>query len=308
MVKDVSYKLYISQTTSASLTHHVLYSERFLSIWKRRKRTRSNIYKTDAITTTIEKVGIGEVSLLQLSDSFFPTGMYTMSNGLETYFYSKKVKGTDQVRHLIKVYLTQQVGPADCVALGNSYQAILSSDLQKLIEIDQTIFAMRLVQEVRNASTRSGNQILKCVSSFITSTNNSDRNNNNKKNINNDSSNNNSNKDILNRYQEAIKEGRASGIYPIALAVVSSLFGIPKYKCAIMMLYSFTASMIGASLRLGMLDHVDGQRVIHELKPTILKTVDTNIDRPLSSIWQFAPEIDITQIRHERTSSRMFIT
>ncbi|HET7391419.1 MAG TPA: hypothetical protein VFJ51_11390, partial [Nitrososphaeraceae archaeon] len=80
----------------------------------------------NAIRTTIEKVGIDEISLLQLSDSFFPTGMYTMSNGLETYFYSKKVKGTTQVRDLIKVYLVQQVGPADCVALGNSYQAILN--------------------------------------------------------------------------------------------------------------------------------------------------------------------------------------
>ena len=27
------------------------------------------------------------VGLLQLSDSFFPSGMYTMSNGLESYFY-----------------------------------------------------------------------------------------------------------------------------------------------------------------------------------------------------------------------------
>ncbi|HET7391309.1 MAG TPA: urease accessory UreF family protein, partial [Nitrososphaeraceae archaeon] len=121
--------------------------EGFFQYGKRVKMGEDQIQKTHAITTTIEKVGIDEVSLLQLSDSFFPTGMYTMSNGLETYFYSKKVKGTDQVRDLIKVYLIQQVGPADCVALGNSYQAILSLDLQKLIEIDQTIFAMRLVQE-----------------------------------------------------------------------------------------------------------------------------------------------------------------
>jgi hypothetical protein len=40
---------------------------------------------------------------------------------------------------LIKVYLTQQVGPVDCVALGNSYQAMLNSDVQKLIEIDYNI-------------------------------------------------------------------------------------------------------------------------------------------------------------------------
>ena len=30
-----------------------------------------------------------DVSLLQLSDSFFPTGLYANSNGLELLFYNK---------------------------------------------------------------------------------------------------------------------------------------------------------------------------------------------------------------------------
>jgi urease accessory protein len=29
-----------------------------------------------------------DLSMMQLSDSFFPTGMYSMSNGLEAIFYS----------------------------------------------------------------------------------------------------------------------------------------------------------------------------------------------------------------------------
>ena len=68
------------------------------------------------------------------------------------------------------------------------------------------------------------------------------------------------------------------------------------------MLYGFTVSMIGASLRLGMLQHFDGQRIIHELKPYILDSVKKNIDRPLSSMWQFAPGIDLIQIAHEQMS------
>jgi urease accessory protein len=75
-----------------------------------------------------------------------------------------------------------------------------------------------------------------------------------------------------------------------------------------MMLYGFSVSMVGAALRLGMLQHFDGQRIIHELKPSISETVEKNIDRPLTSMWQFAPDIDILQIAHERMSSKMFIT
>jgi urease accessory protein len=234
---------------------------------------------------SIHKASIEDISMLQLSDSFFPSGMYTTSSGLEALYYSnRKITDADGLRELIKVYLEHQLGPADCSALGNSYQHIQRKDLQKLVEVDNIIFSMKLIEEVRNASTRSGTQVLRCVSSFRT-----------------DNS-------ILNGYQEAIKDKRASGVYPVALAVCSNAFGISKYRAGLMMLYGFSVSMVGAALRLGVLQHFDGQRIIHELKPTISESVEKNIDRPLTSMWQFAPDIDMLQIAHERMSSKMFIT
>jgi urease accessory protein len=59
---------------------------------------------------------------------------------------------------------------------------------------------------------------------------------------------------------------------------------------------------------LGILQHIDGQKIIHELRPAILESVLRNIDRPISSIWQFAPGLDILQMKHEMMSSKMFIT
>jgi urease accessory protein len=114
--------------------------------------------------------------------------------------------------------------------------------------------------------------------------------------------------ELLNKYQEAIKNRQASGVYPVALAVASSTLNIPKRKAGLMMIYAFSVSIVGAALRLGMLQHFDGQKIIHELKPNILETVNNNIDRPLMSMWQFAPGIDIVQIAHERMASKMFIT
>jgi urease accessory protein len=233
---------------------------------------------------SIEKTSIEEISILQLSDSFFPTGMYATSNGLEALFYSKKIKHANELRDLIKVYVEHQIGPTDCTALGNSYEYAKRSDLERLIEVDQTIFSMKLIQEIRETSTRSGTQLLRCMSYFITDN------------------------ELLNKYQEAIKNRQASGVYPVALAVASSTLNIPKRKAGLMMIYAFSVSIVGAALRLGMLQHFDGQKIIHELKPNILETVNNNIDRPLMSMWQFAPGIDIVQIAHERMASKMFIT
>ena len=57
-----------------------------------------------------------------------------------------------------------------------------------------------------------------------------------------------------------------------------------------------------------MLQHFEGQQIIHSLKPVMIEVIKTNIDRPFSDMWQFSPGIDILQITHERMDSKMFIT
>lgn len=232
---------------------------------------------TDKITTE-------EISILQLSDSFFPTGMYATSNGLEALFYAKKIKNPNELRNIIKVYLEHQIGPTDCAALGNSYEYVKKNDLKGVIEVDRITFSMKLVQEIRETSTRAGTQLLKCLSYFI------------------------ADNEMLNKYLQSIKNLQAYGVYPVALAIASASLNISKRRAGLMMIYAFSVSMVGAALRLGMLQHFDGQKIIHELKPDIVEIVNDNIDRPITGMWQFAPGIDIFQIAHERMPSKMFIT
>jgi urease accessory protein len=85
------------------------------------------------------KFSIEDISFLQLSDSFFPTGLYTTSNGLETLFYEGKIKKPKHVKDFIKTYLLQQVGPIDCTAVGNIYDHIHNLDLSKILMTDQIL-------------------------------------------------------------------------------------------------------------------------------------------------------------------------
>lgn len=229
------------------------------------------------------ELGNEDVSLLQMSDSFFPTGLYATSNGLEALSQVKRLKSKD-IFHYISTYLKQVTGPSDCTALGNAYESCMKKDLTALLNADKSLYSMRLIEETRNASTRSGNQLLKCINSFV------------------------KNKKMLKDYQNAISSGNATGIYPVSFGVISWSLGISKNKAGLILLYGFTVSVIGAALRLGILQHYDGQKIIHELRPVILKSVLNNIDRPISSMWQFAPGLDILQMKHEALSSKMFIT
>ncbi len=224
------------------------------------------------------------LSVMQLSDSFFPTGLYTNSNGLEILFYEKKVNDSDKLLNLIKALLTQQIGPADCVALGSAYEFAKKDNIRGIIDVDQNIYMMKVVREIREASTRSGRQLIKCLTTFVKDNR------------------------ILDEYQNAIKDGLTFGSYPVAFAIACNVFEISKEKAGLMMLYGFSVSIIGAAMRLGILEHFKSQRLIDELKPTITMCVENYIDRSLSNMWQFAPEVDIVQISHEKLDSKMFIT
>ena len=224
-----------------------------------------------------------EISILQLSDSFFPTGLYATSSGLEALSQTKKLKNKD-ISQFITIYLKQVIGPSDCTALGNAYESCKKRDIASLLHTDESLHYMRIIEETRTASVRSGNQLLKCVSSFTKY------------------------KKVLRNYQNAISNGNATGVYPVSLGVATWSLDIPKNKGGLILLYGFAVSVIGAALRLGILQHLESQQIIHELRPVILESIMKNIERPISNMWQFAPGLDILQMKHETMDSKMFIT
>ncbi|MGZ5486630.1 MAG: urease accessory protein UreF [Nitrososphaeraceae archaeon] len=227
---------------------------------------------------------VDELSMLQLGDSFFPTGMYTTSSGLETLFYDGRIKTKQEIIEFITVCLQYQIGPADCAALSNAYDFAKKENITKIIEIDHILFSMKLIKEIREASTRSGRQLLNCLLSFVPDNN------------------------LISSYYNSIKNKTANGIYPVALALASNSLNIKKERACLILLYGFTVSITGAALRLGMLQHIEGQQVIHELKPIITNVINNNIQRHFSHLWQFSPGIDLVQMKHERMDSKMFIT
>ena len=225
-----------------------------------------------------------ELGALQLSDSFFPTGIFATSNGLEYLFNQNKISEMSDVIKIIKINIIQQIGPSDCVAIASTFDYINKNNFEKLIEIDNKLFATKLIKEIRDSSVRSGIQLIKCVVEFV--------------------------KDdkFLNQYQEDILKNKAYGIFPIAFAICCNALEIKKEKCMMMMMHGFTVGVVGAALRLGMIQHFEGQKIIHNIKPVISHTIEEYSNKSYSEMWQFAPQIDITQMSHEKMDSKMFIT
>ncbi len=224
-----------------------------------------------------------ELGVMQLSDSFFPTGIFATSNGLEFLFTEKKIQGMTDLVEMIRTNIIQQIGPSDCVALANAFDSASKHDFDKVSEADDIVFATKSIKEIRDASVRSGIQLVKCVAGFV-----EDK--------------------MINQYQKNIAENRVHGIFPVAFAICCNALKIKKEKCMMMLLYGFTVGMIGAALRLGLIQHFEGQKIIHSIKPIITETIKKNSNKSLEEMWQFAPQMDITQMNHEKMDSKMFIT
>jgi len=225
-----------------------------------------------------------EIGVMQLSDSFFPTGIFATSNGLEFLFTEKKIRGMTDLVEMIRINIIQQIGPSDCVALANAIDSASKQDFDKVIEADSIVFATKSIKEIRNASVRSGVQLIKCVSEFV--------------------------KDdkILNQYKNSVTTNKAHGIFPVAFAISCNALKIKKEKSMMMLLYGFTVGIVGAALRLGLIHHLESQKIIHSIKPIISQTVKEYSNKSLFEMWQFAPQVDIVQMSHEKMDSKMFIT
>lgn len=225
-----------------------------------------------------------ELGVMQLSDSFFPTGIFATSNGLEFLFSEKKIQGMTDLIEMIRINISQQVGPSDCVALANAFDSANKHDFDKVIEADSVVFATKSIKEIRNASVRSGVQLVKCVSEFI------------------------KDDEILNQYKNNITKNKIHGTFPVAFAICCNALKIKKEKCMTMLLYGFTVGVVGAALRLGLIQHFEGQKIIHRIKPIISQTIKEYSNKSLFEMWQFAPQVDIVQMSHEKMDSKMFIT
>ena len=159
----------------------------------------------------------------------------------------------------------------------------MDGNISGIIQCDDVLYSMKLVQESRAASCRAGSQMIKCISALSSST-------------------------LLKSYSEKISKNESPGTHPVVAGVCSFVMGVKKGQARQMMMYGFCVSVTGAALRLGMIDHIQSQKILHKIKPKILQTLEKFANAKINDCWQFSPNYDLIQMTHEKKFSKMFIT
>src|SRR5262245_16566206 len=113
------------------------------------------------------------LSLLQLSDSAFPSGRYTLSYGLEALVQSGHLTLPNERSTLIALLrdsIRFGAAPSDGLALACAHRAVGADagvDLELLTQVDTRLTAVKLPREVRQASTRTGRAVLAAATAAI---------------------------------------------------------------------------------------------------------------------------------------------
>lgn len=217
---------------------------------------------------------------LQLADSAFPSGFYTLSHSLEGYAQARAVT-PDTLPALLADLLRNGVGPSDATALALAHRACAAGELAQAARIDRRLHAGKLSREMRQAATRTGRQLLDLAAEVFGDPR-------------------------IAGYLRLVRERQAPGCQAVAAGIVQAAAGVPVEQAVAADLFAFAASFAGAALRLRLTDHRKAQVLLRGVAPVIEETVRAALARESADLGSSAVAADLMSGRHERAEARLF--
>ncbi|MEM8504459.1 MAG: urease accessory UreF family protein [Cyanobacteria bacterium P01_D01_bin.1] len=222
-----------------------------------------------------------QLTLMQLADSFFPSGSYTLSHGLESLVQAGRINSTEDVETFIRLLLCNKVGSTDLVALAHTHRYSTLSDLESVREIDALLFAQTPIQKTRSAQRQSGRALLMVASSTW-----------------------------AHSQLEALSHQTASGqfncLHPVVFAVVAQIAGLDEQSALVAFVHGFVTGLLGAAIRLGAIGHLQAQQIRLSLSADMAEVCQDAAKLALDEMWSCTPTIDLAQMRQANLSRRLF--
>jgi urease accessory protein len=219
---------------------------------------------------------------LQLADSAFPSGFYTLSHGLEGYAQAHAIDAA-HLSELLEDLLRHSVGPSGGTALAIAHRGASSGHWEEVIAVDRRLYATMLNREMRMASTRTGRQLLDVARESFGGNG-------------------------VERLWVLAAERRTPTTQPVVAGIVYADAGAPLAAAVASELFAFAASFAGAAVRLRLSDHIRAQRLLREAAPVIAEVAREALTRPLDELGACTPLADVMSGRHERADARLFAT
>ena len=246
--------------------------------WHGRPARESESHGQDARATTSWLLG-----LLQAGDSFYPTGSYAHSFGLEALVQEGVVRDRTTLRQFIFQSTLPALRHVELPLAAHAWRAFATPDWPRLGELCVLSSALKTAREARLASENIGRQRAELMATLRANP----------------------------LAQEFLRRVAAKN-WPHSAAVSAALegrvLGAPLPAVLAGISYAALSSLLSAAMKILRLGQNAAQSLLTEAlnaTPEIIAAAETT---PLEEIGWFNPWLDIAAARHESADARMFIS
>ncbi|HEV8031897.1 MAG TPA: urease accessory UreF family protein [Stellaceae bacterium] len=213
--------------------------------------------------------------LAWLSPSF-PIGAFSYSHGLEAAAASGAIHDRASLESWIAAIVARGSGRIDADILRDAYRAALAEDAAGLDAANQRGIAYRATAELALEATQQGDAFLNTVRAA---------------------------------WPDAFLDGWLVGegtCLPAAFGAAAARAGIALEDALLGYLQAFTANLMSAGLRLGLIGQTDGQRILAALEPVVAAAAQAALTRDLRDFGGATFAVDLASMAHETQYSRLF--
>jgi urease accessory protein len=113
---------------------------------------------------------------------------------------------------------------------------------------------------------------------------------------------------FLRRWCEYIEAGTTPGCYPVSLAINFAVQNLSAREAFVVHQYGVSAMILGASLRLMRISHMDTQRILYDLNARVDADYQVAAKARLSDMAGYAPLTEILAAVHTKAHVRLFMS
>ncbi len=219
--------------------------------------------------------------LLEFTDSTFPVGTFSFSNGLETAVHEKIVYDAKTLEEYVRAIATQAAFSDAIVAL-KTLEAVNNNDYEDILNADNQVILFKMNSEARLMTQRMGKKMAELSVHIFESP-------------------------IMSRWLDDIKSDKTPGTYPVAQAITFGFCGLSSRELFSAHQYGVINMVLSAALRSVRVSHYDTQRILFKLTEETAKIYDEVKVLDYDDMNVFVPMADIMASLHEKGTMRMFM-
>jgi len=217
---------------------------------------------------------------LRFVDSFFPSGGYAFSSGLEAAVQGGAVRNAEELSRYVVETLTTGLGEREAVVVGLAHDAYISGVMEIALQADRELDAMKLGRESRTASRQMGRQMIRLAASQL------------------------ARQPLIEDYLAAVEAERSPGHLAVTVGLTLAAAGWSKEDSIAAFLYQTATGFVAAAMKLMPIGQREGQRLLESWLAAIEQVSCNAANRRVLQSW--SPVQDIYSMRHSRLESRLF--